>query len=525
MRPRFIDELIARLNRYHLIRVNGTPASGKTSMARMLANELLARYPQTPVYLLCGWEWDDVRIAGGWARYLQQQLGTHGRRLITHPGFLLLDEAQQTYWNTQLWTDLFKSITGSSAVKIVVFACYGSPGAEPGRATTTMRELPGQTPMVFHPHQQISLRPEETEETAPRWKPVGLLLDEIEAHEILDRYVPNTVSDGANILTEELKHGLFLVSGGHAGLLVSLADALELIPEIYALIRKRQPLDWTTVSQGLFGDCRRLFGIIQHLPFARGLPKQRVVQQSAYASVFKNAIVYDGTLESSYADSPDQQRALQAIWKEGWLHAKLVLGETRYVFPTQIHRWYCQCLFFRDDAPAKELAYRSPLEMATEAIRQFDPHQLSKTASTLEDQYQKEFYRCLFPLLLEYQIAMSPEYLIKKTAGLRSGRIDFLVEQKKWGLELMRDGDRITQHMRRFKEDGPYFAMIRDGLMEDYIVVNFTQSRPRRKYPGYRGHLYHVVFSEDCRNVQVLDASDLSEVVAFVLVENASFFR
>ncbi|RAH63999.1 uncharacterized protein BO66DRAFT_406762 [Aspergillus aculeatinus CBS 121060] len=501
MRPQFIDELIARLDRYHLIRVNGTPASGKTSMTRVLANELLARYPQTPVYLLCGWEWDDVRFAGGWALYLQQQLGTHGHRLITHPGFLLLDEAQQTYWDTQLWTDLFKSITGSSAVKVVLFTCYGSAGSEPGWATTTMRELPGKTPMVFKPHQQISLRPEESEETAPRWKPVGLLLDETEAHEILDRYVPIVISNGADILTKELKHGLFLVSGGHAGLLVSLADALELIPEIYALIRKRQPLDWTT--------------------------------QSAYSSFFKNAVMYDGTLESSYAGSPDQQRALQAIWKEGWLHAEIVLGETRYVFPTQIHRWlaksigsrYCQCLFFRDDAPAKEMAYRSPLEMATEAIRQFDPHQLSKTARTLEDQYQKEFYRCLFPLLLEYQIAMLPEYLIKKTAGLRSGRIDFLVEQKKWGLELMCDGDRITQYMRRFEKDGPYFAMIRDELMEDYIVLNFTQTRPRRKYPGYRGHLYHVVFSEDCRNVQVLDASDLSEVVAFVLVEKADLFR
>ncbi|RAH40266.1 uncharacterized protein BO95DRAFT_457555 [Aspergillus brunneoviolaceus CBS 621.78] len=414
-----LDELIARLDRYHLIRVNGTPASGKTSMTR----------------------WDNVRIAGGWALFLQKQLRTHGHQLLAHPGFLLA------------------------------------------------RELPGKTPIVFKPHQQISLRPEETAETAPRWKPVGLLLDETEAHEILDRYVPIVISNGADILTKELKHGLFLVSGGHAGLLVSLADALELIPEIYALIRKRQPLDWTTVSQGLFGDCRRLFGIIQHLPFARGLPKQRVVQQSAYSSVFKNAVMYDGALESSYVDSPDQQRALQAIWKEGWLHAEIVLGETRYVFPSQIHRWYCQCLFFRDDAPAKELAYRSPLEMATEAIRHFDPHQLSKTARTLEDQYQKEFYRCLFPLLLEYQIAMSPEYLIKKTA------------------------------------DGPYFAMIRDELMDDYIVLNFTQTRPRRKYPGYRGHLYHVVFSEDCRNVQVLDASDLSEVVAFVLVENTSFFR
>jgi len=37
----------------------------------------------------------------------------------------------------------------------------------------------------------------------------------------------------------------------------------------------------------------------------------------------------------------------------------------------------------------------------------------------------------------------------------------------------------------------------------------------------YRGHLYHVLFSQDYREVGVIDASDLSIVASFALMESA----
>ncbi|OJJ96249.1 hypothetical protein ASPACDRAFT_47019 [Aspergillus aculeatus ATCC 16872] len=154
--------------------------------------------------------------------------------------------------------------------------------------------------------------------------------------------------------------------------------------------------------------------------------------------------------------------------------------------------------------------------MAVDAIRRFHPDQLSDIPDLpIEDQYQQEFYRCLFPLLIERHITVAPEYLIK--TGIRSGRIDFLVPQKQWGVELLRSGDRIQQHMQRFKTKGPYFPLLREKLIQEYIVLNFTRTPPRKSYPAYRGHLYHIVFSEDFRSVRVVDASDLSEVIAFVL--------
>lgn len=77
---------------------------------------------------------------------------------------------------------------------------------------------------------------------------------------------------------------------------------------------------------------------------------------------------------------------------------------------------------------------------------------------------------------------MSPEYMIK--AGTNGGTIDFLVAQKKWGLELLRDRDRICQHMARFEPGGQYFSMIQNGEMEQYAVLDFTDQPPQEFRPG-----------------------------------------
>lgn len=127
--------------------------------------------------------------------------------------------------------------------------------------------------------------------------------------------------------------------------------------------------------------------------------------------------------------------------------------------------------------------------MAVDAIAHFHPHQLSDAprssaddSSPLEDQYQKEFYRCLFPML-DGHVVMSPEYVIK-TDTTKGGTIDFLVARKKWGLELLRDRDRLVEHMKRFEPGGQYFSMIQSGNMEQYIVLDFTNILPKKPRPG-----------------------------------------
>lgn len=57
-----------------------------------------------------------------------------------------------------------------------------------------------------------------------------------------------------------------------------------------------------------------------------------------------------------------------------------------------------------------------------------------------EAQFQSEFYCTIHQLLSRYGAVSS------KWTGKRTGRIDFRVVGAKWGIELVGDGDRLTEH-------------------------------------------------------------------------------
>lgn len=175
--------------------------------------------------MLSGWEKEEVRGVNGWVAYLEKQTGINGRQLLGHRGYLFLDEAQQSYWDDQLWADLFKSVGLGIQLHITLFMSYGSPT----RGFIGFEQKEHQkTPMTFSVDQQVSLRSHESHML--RWKPVGLLLDEGEANEVVERFVPAIIANSESILTEDLKRGFFQSSNGHAGLIISLMRILEGVP-------------------------------------------------------------------------------------------------------------------------------------------------------------------------------------------------------------------------------------------------------------------------------------------------------
>lgn len=133
-----------------------------------------------------------------------------------------------------------------------------------------------------------------------------------------------------------------------------------------------------------------------------------------------------------------------------------------------------------------EIKHSTPLDLAIDAIRHFRPSQLAdaprSSTTPVEDQYQKEFYRCLIPILSGHVI-LSPEFGIGETTK-GGGMIDFFIEQKNWGFELLRDRDRLVEHMKRFEPEGQYYSMIKSGEMKEYIVLDFRVSRPTKAHPG-----------------------------------------
>jgi hypothetical protein len=238
-RMKLVDEIVARVKAYRIIQVRGTPASGKTTVMQLVANKLLEVHGhELPIYVLSGWDKETVQAAGRWDKYLMQQTGVSDASWPNHPACLLLDEAQQSYWDSVLWAEFFKSIDRVNVRSpfVVLFSSYGSPSR--GNAGFD-QQTHIKTPMIFASDQVISMRPNEcigpnlpilmwsdggTSLYVPR--PLGLLLEEYEAIDVMERYIL-TIGHPSPPLAEDLKKELFLISDGHVGVLRALLVILK----------------------------------------------------------------------------------------------------------------------------------------------------------------------------------------------------------------------------------------------------------------------------------------------------------
>ncbi|KAI0280374.1 hypothetical protein BGY98DRAFT_880571, partial [Russula aff. rugulosa BPL654] len=108
--------------------------------------------------------------------------------------------------------------------------------------------------------------------------------------------------------------------------------------------------------------------------------------------------------------------------------------------------------------------------------------------------YQDEFY-CSCHAYSNGLLRTFPEF------GTTKGRADFYIPSLQWGVELVREGDRLEQHSGRFSQSGSYASTL---LLSDYIILQFRNTRPEHPHPNIP-NLYHVVFSKDYQEVIILD--------------------
>lgn len=90
----------------------------------------------------------------------------------------------------------------------------------------------------------------------------------------------------------------------------------------------------------------------------------------------------------------------------------------------------------------------------------------------VEAQYQDEFYRS-FNLLAGRGVPICSEW-----SRTGDGRVDFYIPEKKWAIELLRDHDRVSEHISRFKEGGKYYSWLKENMVEDWIIINCASSPP-----------------------------------------------
>jgi hypothetical protein len=75
------------------------------------------------------------------------------------------------------------------------------------------------------------------------------------------------------------------------------------------------------------------------------------------------------------------------------------------------------------------------------------------------------------------RVVASPEFS-NHTTGLK--RLDFLVNEQKWRIEALREGDTVVEHHKRSRPGGAYH---RFGL-HDYILLDFRTSTPAIPHRG-----------------------------------------
>lgn len=220
----------------------------------------------------------------------------------------------------------------------------------------------------------------------------------------------------------------------------------------------------------------------------RGLPQKKTIQEPDIAKLLEILVLNDG-LESTDVP-PGLWPAVNHCFAEGWVNSEEIGagGAVVYYLVSEIHRWYCQLLLTRS-SPDYSLPHSDPISLALDIVRQFRPRFLAdpprnswaRHSPPPEDAYQKEFYRSLYALV-GGRVTVSPEFVTKKGPG--GGTIDFLLSEKKWGFELIRDRDRFPEHVARFTNFGPYGCLIRDGVMTDYVLLDFTTIQPMKPHPG-----------------------------------------
>jgi hypothetical protein len=223
--------------------------------------------------------------------------------------------------------------------------------------------------------------------------------------------------------------------------------------------------------------------------FGRGLPQANVLRENLDVTavmsevIRKESIVCPEDYLASNPDNDDNRRAaLRMIFRSGWLHteARADIDGILYTFASPLHR---RCINWKLNGLPLEsrIIEPNPLEFSLAVIQRFSRQSLEKreigpkAQSIPEAQFQDEFYSASSK---HANGSVSfPEF------GTKNGRIDFFIRSKKWGVELLRDGNRLGQHARRFTE-GEYGKWVEKGWMSDYIIIDFRTHPPKIVHRG-----------------------------------------
>jgi hypothetical protein len=184
-------------------------------------------------------------------------------------------------------------------------------------------------------------------------------------------------------------------------------------------------------------------------------------------------------------------------------------------------RW-AELYLTRADVPFPFEKYQNIKELALKVLKNFSFRNLNRSprlstgavTRPVEALYQDEFYRSL-QTILNFSGKVSTEW----SADGR-GRVDLRIDEPRWAIELLRDGNKLKEHCDRFVDNGRYKKWIDNHWIEDWLIIDCRTSPPTpygKLFPAsYSGgtnstvedkdtKLWRAVFSKDYDSIEILD--------------------
>ncbi|KIM77705.1 hypothetical protein PILCRDRAFT_11794 [Piloderma croceum F 1598] len=453
--PRY-QVYIPKLEKHKYIQIRGTPGCGKTALAKLLEAYARQKKPNAQVTYLRSWLSQANMPRGGWKEWLKLKLDSD---IV-----LIVDEAQSSYWDTSFWLEL-KDINPDSACHVITLASYGSAGHN---------IYDPMTPLHISQQQRISLVAADHGDQIA----VGLLLTKAEFDEVVPKLFQNHQFDVSFL------DSVFDITGGHVG---ACEDFLRVVCA-HASYRslnataKNYTYDDFITSVDMID---LLMALASSSVFGRGLPSTTYLQDASFAKVFQEVIQTGGIVVPEVFDQlgeVPEKTALRKCFEFGWLYNEAIgPTEVLYTFPSPLHMRYIQL---------RLMVIRKFIPLNLSARRTFG----TTIQSTPEAQFRDEFY-CACISHTNNCVLTFPEF------GNKRGRIDFLIPMKKWGIELLRNGDRLNAHAARFTT-GEYSQWINDHKINDYVIVDFRTKLPWSNHKDIKNLLY-VVSTDNWKTVEV----------------------
>lgn len=206
------------IKRRQVVHIRGTPATGKSTLAHLLARHVSILEPELEVYHLCWPESFDYLLKSTPYSYLLNDLAHRSQDCddwMDIEGLLIIDEAQASYRYSSLWNDLIKFLEPGFGLRVALFSSYGS-------ASALVQEASTLTPLKLNSNQRVSLK------RFVEHPDLCLLLSHDEFHDLVYRRCLSYGDSQPFRPSAELIEHLFGMTQGHAA---ASACVLEILSE------------------------------------------------------------------------------------------------------------------------------------------------------------------------------------------------------------------------------------------------------------------------------------------------------